>query len=105
MKGPTRTLTARYIFPVEGPPIADGALTIGGGRIARVGPAERQSGDLDLGNVAIVPGFVNAHTHLELSPLANGSTGSVEDQLDWLRRVVSQRRLSSPDALRAAVVP
>src|SRR4051794_27657393 len=94
------TLAARYIFPVEGPPIEDGLLTIEKGRIARVGPAEGRSFDLDLGNAAIVPGFVNAHTHLELSPLEGDGTG---DQVSWLRRVVEHRRGGTPEQLRDAV--
>src|SRR3954447_9583798 len=65
MRAPTLTLGARYIFPVEGPPIADGLLALREGRIAWLGPAEGRQADLDLGNVAITPGFVNAHTHLE----------------------------------------
>jgi aminodeoxyfutalosine deaminase len=101
MKSRSLTLTARYIFPVEGPPIEDGLLTIESGRVARVGPAEGRHYDLDLGNVAVLPGFVNAHTHLELSPLA-GPQGTVEDQVGWLRRVIDQRRSGSPEALRDA---
>ncbi len=45
-----------------------GRLTIERGRIAWVGPSKDRQCDLDLGNVAIIPGFVNAHTHLELDP-------------------------------------
>ena len=78
MRPSTLTLGARYLFPVEGPPIADGHLTITQGRIARVAPGDGKTADLDLGNVAIVPGFVNAHTHLELSALAGECPGGAE---------------------------
>ena len=95
------TLAARYVFPVEGPPIADGLLTIEAGRVAAVGPADGRRADLDLGNVAVLPGLVNAHTHLELSPL-EGPRDGVEDQLGWLRRVIAQRRSGTPEGLRAS---
>src|SRR6476660_7521913 len=94
MRAPTLTLGARYIFPVEGAPISDGLLALREGRIAWLGPAEGRQADLDLGNVAITPGFVNAHTHLELSPVegapGGATTNGAEDELSWLRRVVEQ---------------
>ncbi|MFO0889577.1 MAG: amidohydrolase family protein [Isosphaeraceae bacterium] len=101
MRRDTLRLRARYVFPVEGPPIADGSVTLQQGRIGWVGPGREQSIDLDLGNVAIVPGFVNAHTHLELESLnsrANPGEGS-EDIVSWLRRVVDQRRSGSREKL------
>ena len=76
MRRDTLTIQARYVFPVEGAPIEDGCVTIDGPRIGWVGPAKERPGDLDLGNVAIVPGFVNAHTHLELEPLPRRSERS-----------------------------
>ena len=101
MRSTRWTLAARYIFPVEGAPVADGLLTIEGGRVAQVGPRGGRAADLDLGNVAITPGFVNAHTHLELAPLPGcaRATGP-EDELIWLRRVIDQRRQGSAEALR-----
>jgi cytosine/adenosine deaminase-related metal-dependent hydrolase len=105
MRSSRLTLAARTIFPVEGEPIADGLLAIEGGRIASVGPRDGRTADLDLGNVAIAPGFVNAHTHLELSPLAIPSSRSdhAEDQVAWLRRVIAQRREGRAEAHCAAV--
>jgi len=102
---PSLTLAARFLFPVEGPPIEGGHLTIREGRIARVGPADGGRPDLDLGNVAITPGFVNAHTHLELAAIeAEGAgPGGSEDEIAWLRQVVDQRRGITRDDLRAAV--
>src|SRR5215208_6778907 len=104
MRSSSLTLSARYLFPVEAPPIADGCLTIEDGRIAWLGPATEREADIDLGNVAVVPGFVNAHTHLELSALAGEPAATVpaDDEVTWLRRVVDQRRSSPPDDLRAA---
>src|SRR4051794_38083737 len=105
MRSSSLTLTARYVFPVEGPPIPNGRITIKGGRIAEVGAGSPRQADLDLGNVAIVPGFVNAHTHLELSALNGqvGRPGTPEDEVAWLRRVVEHRRGGSLDMLREAV--
>jgi len=98
------TLRARYVFPVEGPPVADGLVTIGAGRIVSVGPAGGRAADLDLGNVAVTPGFVNAHTHLELSPVARAAGGNgPEDELAWLRRVIDQRRGGAAGAMEGAV--
>ena len=72
---------ASWILPISGPPIRDGWLAVDRGRIAAYGadrPAVRlddraggvDSGEIvDLGDVAVLPGLVNAHTHLELSYL------------------------------------
>jgi cytosine/adenosine deaminase-related metal-dependent hydrolase len=107
MRRDTLSLQARYVFPVEGPPIEDGVVCLQQGRIGWVGLSRERAGDLDLGNVAIIPGFVNAHTHLELERLgASGpldrATGA-EDEIGWLRRVVDQRRAGSEETLRGAV--
>ena len=52
-----RLLKARYVFPVTGPPIADGTVAIEGDRIVAVDQA-RPAEVVDLGNAAILPGFV-----------------------------------------------
>jgi len=106
MRSSTFTLAARYIFPVQGEPIADGCLTISDGRISWLGSSSDREADLDLGNVAITPGFVNAHTHLELSSLETSDElgpAGIEDEVGWLRRVVAQRRLGSVESLCEAV--
>jgi len=109
MRRGTLNLGARYVFPVEGPPIPNGVVAVEKGRIGRIGPAREIGVDLDLGNVAITPGLVNAHTHLELSRLAKDDesdreAGFVpEDELAWLRRVIDQRRNGGPTNLREAV--
>jgi cytosine/adenosine deaminase-related metal-dependent hydrolase len=90
------SLKARYVFPVEGPPIADGVVAVEGGRIAWVGPAAERAADLDLGDVAIIPGLVNAHTHLELSRMPGDdgpAPGESQNEIEWLREM-TLRRLS-----------
>lgn len=84
------TLTARYIFPVHRPPLKNGVLEIRGDRIAGVRSPDQRPADFDFGNAAIVPGFVNAHTHLDLSG-ASGLIPPSADFIDWLRKVIAYR--------------
>ena len=98
----TRTLGARWIFPVEGEPVRDGLLTIAEGVIASILPGARGEAETDLGNSAILPGFVNAHTHLELGPVAAIEAGA-EDEVAWLKRVIAQRRDTTPESQRATI--
>ena len=50
MRRGTLTIRARYVYPVEGPPIEDGCVTIRQGRIAWVGNSDDRKSDLDLGD-------------------------------------------------------
>lgn len=83
---------ARYIFPVTAPPLRDGYLTVAHGRVVELGATCSARDVIDLGNVAILPGLINAHTHLELSdfdqPIGNPASGFPA----WIREVVAWRR-------------
>jgi cytosine/adenosine deaminase-related metal-dependent hydrolase len=87
----TCTLTARWLFPVGQEPLQGGTVTIGGERIIAVEPTGRRAADIDFRNAAILPGFVNAHTHLDLSGL-RGKTSPGNDFTGWLREVIQHRR-------------
>jgi cytosine/adenosine deaminase-related metal-dependent hydrolase len=65
----TEVYRARWVLPIEGSPIGTGAIAVENGRIRAVGTAAQVTGDRveDLGDCILLPGFVNAHTHLELS--------------------------------------
>jgi cytosine/adenosine deaminase-related metal-dependent hydrolase len=68
--------TADWVLPVEGAPIEDGGVAVEGGRIVGVGPAEELDGERrDFHDAAIVPGLVNAHTHLEYAVYAGFGDG------------------------------
>jgi cytosine/adenosine deaminase-related metal-dependent hydrolase len=61
-----RVLSADWVVPVEGAPIADGAVAIADdGLIAAVGTRAELGSDVHYPEAVILPGFVNAHTHLE----------------------------------------
>ena len=69
-------LSADWVVPVEGEPIADGAVAIADdGTIAAVGPAaDLGEGERHDGCV-IVPGFVDAHSHIEYAVYAGFGDG------------------------------
>lgn len=86
-------LTARWIFPVSGPPIENGLLEINAGLIESVEPlAGRSCPDaVDLGNSAILPALVNAHAHLEFSDLCEPIQPPAPFA-DWIRNLMAHRR-------------
>ena len=54
----------------------DGGVAVSDGRIAAVGPADELEGEVRrFADAAIVPGFVNAHTHLEYAVYAGFGDG------------------------------
>ncbi|MDA1017418.1 MAG: amidohydrolase family protein [Planctomycetota bacterium] len=63
------TWKARWVFPVSSPPVENGCVEVEAGRISTVHNRAASSDCTDLGNVALIPGLVNAHTHLEFSAL------------------------------------
>jgi len=85
------TLTARWVLPISGSPLERGCVTIADDRIVAVEPQGRRPAGLDLGNAAILPGLVNAHTHLDLTGL-RGRVPFTGDFTAWLRAVISHRR-------------
>lgn len=100
------TLTARWIFPVDQPPLAGGTITVHGEKIVAVERHGVSKADIDLGDAAIVPGFVNAHTHLDLTeargriPVA-GAPGY--DFTQWLRQVIAYRRSRTLEQTQADI--
>jgi cytosine/adenosine deaminase-related metal-dependent hydrolase len=57
--------SADWVLPIEGEPIEDGAVAVDDGRIAAVGTADELGEGTRFDDSVIVPGFVNAHSHLE----------------------------------------
>jgi len=71
-----RTLSADWVVPVEGDPIPDGAVAIADdGLIAAVGTREDLGEGEHFDEAVILPGFVNAHSHLEYAAYAGFGDG------------------------------
>jgi cytosine/adenosine deaminase-related metal-dependent hydrolase len=99
------TYRAAWIVPIAGPPIAGGAVTVEAGRISGVGP-HRGGAVEDLGNVAVLPGLVNAHTHLELSWM-RGQVAPGDSMPTWASQLMALRRTVShepPEPIVDAIV-
>ncbi|HBH50944.1 MAG TPA: chlorohydrolase [Planctomycetaceae bacterium] len=91
-----RRLRARWVFPVSGPPVAHGMVVLCDGVVT--GISERPDLDCeDLGNTALIPGLVNAHTHLELSDCPVPLT-PLQPFTTWIERLLQHRRTRSVPA-------
>ena len=93
-------LTARYVLPIVGRAIENGAVVVQNGRIAAVSTMDElrywypDEEVRDFGTAALIPGFVDAHSHLEYSTMG----GIFEDvpYAPWKARIVEKSRLMEP---------
>jgi cytosine/adenosine deaminase-related metal-dependent hydrolase len=90
----TKAWRARWVIPVDRPPIEGGVVTVARGRIVAVGGTTVDGPLHDLGDVALLPGLVNAHTHLEFSLLQQPLGRPGIHFADWLAEVIEWRRVS-----------
>jgi cytosine/adenosine deaminase-related metal-dependent hydrolase len=86
---------AAWILPIVRPPIPGGVVSVDRDVITAVGPYEGGAVE-DLGDVAILPGLVNAHTHLELSWM-RGRVPPNASMPAWAASLMALRRTISPD--------
>ena len=89
-------LRAKYVMPNSRTIIENGAVAIQGSKIVDVGlyPTVRSSSGThsihDLGEAVLIPGLVNAHTHLDLTSIAD-SIQRVPKFTDWIFQIVGKR--------------
>src|SRR5471032_3164502 len=98
---------APWILPISEPPIRDGWFAVDHGRVVAIGAAGRRAlsdgaQEVDLGEVAVLPGLVNAHTHLELSYLRD-EVPPASQFVTWIRGVMNARR-QRPDPGSAEIL-
>src|SRR6185436_14687076 len=107
----TTLYCARWVLPVSAPAIGDGAIAIAGEQIVAVGPRGELNAQFpdatvrDLGQSAIIPGLVNAHTHLELTAMRGFLEKEEADFFAWLKKLTRARmeRMTADDVNVSAV--
>ena len=91
-----RILSADWVVPVEGPPLQRGAIAVEDGRITAIGTIDELGEGERFEEAVVLPGFVNAHSHLEYAAYAGFGDGL--PFVPWLRlHVERKRRLDSAD--------
>src|SRR3954462_580586 len=90
-------LRAKVVVPVGAPAIEDGAIEINGPKISRVSRwSEMRSNQtvVDLGEVILLPGLINAHCHLDYTAMA-GKLPPPRRFSDWVRALVALKAAAS----------
>ncbi len=99
---------AAWVLPIVSPPLHDAWLAVDHGRVVAYGRhrfGDRLAGgtrpaagteEVDLGDVALMPGLVNAHTHLELSWM-RGAIPTADHFVDWVKALVRIRATEADD--------
>ncbi|MEM8947363.1 MAG: amidohydrolase family protein, partial [Planctomycetota bacterium] len=84
------------LVPITSPPVNGGVVSIAEGQIVRIGNSAESGFRLyDLGDVALLPGFVNAHTHLEFSALPAPLGEPGVSLPNWIQMVIASRKQRS----------
>ncbi len=106
-----KLLTADYVLPVSSEPIENGAVVVENDVIVAVGTLSDLAGQFpnaepdDFNEAVILPGFVNCHSHLEITAM-RGLLDEVEhDFLSWLLKLngVREEMASSGDIDLSAI--
>ncbi|MGV3720237.1 MAG: amidohydrolase family protein [Actinomycetota bacterium] len=105
-----RVLAAEWVLPVTAPPIRDGAVVIDEGRIAWVGerydlPSRYLKAPVrGFPRSLLLPGWVNAHSHLNLTAALGMAPGTADRFTDWVRAVVQLQTRLPEHILRQSIV-
>lgn len=97
-----KIFAASYMLPINGPPVAGGGIAVADGKIAAVG----RLADLrnaytaevrEFPGCILMPGLVNAHTHLELTHYPawlhkSGLGYAPRSYVDWIIQVIKVKR-------------
>jgi cytosine/adenosine deaminase-related metal-dependent hydrolase len=104
-----RLYYAKWVLPIASPPIRDGVVVVEDDKVSFVGPRDKELSDSnsdehDLGEAALLPGFVNVHSHLELTIMR----GFLEDLpfRDWIVKLTRTKyeQLTHEDLLCSAML-
>ncbi|HEY3762799.1 MAG TPA: amidohydrolase family protein [Verrucomicrobiae bacterium] len=89
-------LRARTVLPITAPSIQNGAVVVSGNKISAVGPwpeiKSKFPGEdvVDLGEMILLPGLINAHCHLDYTNMA-GLWLPPKKFTDWIPRMLAAK--------------
>jgi cytosine/adenosine deaminase-related metal-dependent hydrolase len=107
----TTVFLSSWVLPVVDLPIRDGFVAVRDGRIVALGPTHERPRasdaggavrEVELGHGAILPGFVNAHTHLELTHL-RGAVTAEAGFVPWIEKQLSARATAGDGPVGPAI--
>jgi cytosine/adenosine deaminase-related metal-dependent hydrolase len=85
----------RWLLPIERAPLERAWIEVQSGVIRRFGTGAPPAPAVDLGDVALLPGLVNVHTHLELSWMA-GRVPPAASMAEWVATLLEVRGAGAP---------
>lgn len=91
------TVRAAWVFPVAAPPLKNGTVTMRGEEIVAVEATPSRPVDEERRKSALLPGLVNAHTHLEFSDLPEPLGEPGGRFADWIGTVIAWRKARGED--------
>ena len=93
---PQTVYAARWVLPIDAPPIDGGEVVVENGLVAAVRPRQTPAAECrDFGESVLLPGLVNAHSHLEYTALR----GFLEDVpfFPWIRALTAAKASLTED--------
>ncbi|MDQ6786958.1 MAG: amidohydrolase family protein [Acidobacteriota bacterium] len=94
---PIKILAADFVLPISAEPFERGAIAVEENKIVAVGTKENLAEKFpasvveDFGEAAIMPGLVNAHSHLEITLMRGFLDEVEEDFYSWLMKLTKTR--------------
>lgn len=77
----------RALLTMSGDPVENGELIIDGGNVVDIATQSGNDDVLDLSDYLLMPGFVNAHSHISLTALEKKLSPS-DSFVDWIRELI-----------------
>ncbi|MBM3860413.1 MAG: amidohydrolase family protein [Verrucomicrobia bacterium] len=94
-------IRARYVLPMDAPPIRDGNVLVEGERIVAVSSSGAIP-DVDLGEAVLFPGLINAHCHLDYTDML-GLVPWRGDFRDWILQITALKKQWTEDRYLASI--
>ncbi len=99
-------IRATCLLPIDGPPIKQGMVRVNDGLITEIGTQRHLLPDealIELPDHILLPGFINTHTHLDLSN-THGPLPRPTHYTEWVGAVMALRRQFSADDLATGLI-